>query len=222
MASGKCDTNFKGVTFKPIIQNSSLATRCEIALRWMPLNRIGDESIFTILVEVMAWCRQATRHYMSQCWLRSMGHLKRIFFFCQNLFREWSIACAVRSAQRQYSIQPWRIVNWPLRGKISEFEIRYIFFLFQRICIWKCSWWRHQMETFSALLVLCSGNSPVTGEFPAQRPVTRSFDVFFDLRLNKRLSKQSWGWWFETPSRPLWRHCNAHQNVGHCVKASVC
>ena len=43
---------------------------------------------------------------------------------------------------------------------------------------------------------------------PAQRPVTRSFDVFFDLRLNKRLSKQSWGWWFETLSRPLWRHCN--------------
>ena len=46
------------------------------------------------------------------------------------------------------------------------------------------------------------------GEFPAQRPVTRSFDVFFDLHLNKRLSKQSWGWWFETLSRPLWRHRN--------------
>ena len=42
-----------------------------------------------------------------------------------------------------------------------------------------------------------------------QRPVTRSFDVFFDLRLNKRLRKQSWGWWFETLSRPLWRQCNA-------------
>ena len=45
------------------------------------------------------------------------------------------------------------------------------------------------------------------GEFPTQRPVTRSFDVFFDLRLNKRLSKQPWGWWFETPSLSLWRHC---------------
>ena len=70
------------------------------------------------------------------------------------------------------------------------------------------SWWRHQMETFSALLAICAGNSPVTGEFPAQRPVTRSFDVFFDLRLNKRLSKHSQGWWFETLSRPLWRHRN--------------
>ena len=64
------------------------------------------------------------------------------------------------------------------------------------------------METFSALLAICAGNSPVAGEFPAQRPVTRSFDVFFDLRLNKRLSKQSWGWWFEKLSRPLWRPCN--------------
>ena len=50
------------------------------------------------------------------------------------------------------------------------------------------SWWRHQMETYFALLAICAGNSPVTDEFPAQRPVTRSFDVFFDLRLNKRLS----------------------------------
>ena len=46
------------------------------------------------------------------------------------------------------------------------------------------------METFSALLALCVGNSPVTGEFLAQRPVTRSFDVFFDLALNQQLSKQ--------------------------------
>ena len=69
-------------------------------------------------------------------------------------------------------------------------------------------WWRHQMETFSALLAICAGNSPVPGEFPAQRPVTRSFDVFFDLRVNKRLSKQSRGWWLETLSHPLWRRCN--------------
>ena len=72
-------------------------------------------------------------------------------------------------------------------------------------------WWRHQMETFSALLAICAGNSPVCGEFPTQRLVTRSFDVFFDLRPNKRLSKQSKGWWFETLSRPLWRHRNDYR-----------
>ena len=74
---------------------------------------------------------------------------------------------------------------------------------------WDFPWWRHQMETFSALLAICAGNSPIPGECPAQRPVTRSFDVFFDLRLTKRLSKQPWGWWFETLLRPLWRHRNA-------------
>ena len=64
------------------------------------------------------------------------------------------------------------------------------------------------METFSSLLAICAGNSPVTGEFHAHRPVTRSFDVFFDLRLNKQFHKQSWGWWFDTLSGSLWRHCN--------------
>ena len=52
-------------------------------------------------------------------------------------------------------------------------------------------WWRQQMETFSAVLALCEGNSPVIGEFPSQRPVTRSFDVSFDLHPNKRMSKKT-------------------------------
>ena len=65
--------------------------------------------------------------------------------------------------------------------------------------------WKH----FSALLALCAGNSPVTGEFPSQMPVTWCFDVFFDLRLNKRLSKQPRCRWFETPLCWLWRHWNA-------------
>ena len=63
-------------------------------------------------------------------------------------------------------------------------------------------WWRHQMEAFSALLAL----SLVTGVFPSQRPVTRSFGVFFDLRLNKRLNKKSRCRWFEMPSLSLWRN----------------
>ena len=66
-------------------------------------------------------------------------------------------------------------------------------------------WWRHQMKTFSALLALCARNSAVTGEFPSQRPVTRSFDVSL---IYKRLSIQSWGWWFETPWHSLLRYRN--------------
>ena len=69
-------------------------------------------------------------------------------------------------------------------------------------------WWRHQMGTFSVLLAICAGYSPVTGEFPAQRPVAPSCVVFFDLSLNIRLSNHWWGWSIETLSRPLWRHCN--------------
>ena len=60
-------------------------------------------------------------------------------------------------------------------------------------------------------MMTSSNGNIFPGEFPAQRPVTRSFDVFFELRLNKRLSKQSWDWWFETLSRSLWRHCNGKQ-----------
>ena len=107
---------------------------------------------------------------------------------------------------------------------VWQSKLRYVVWLW--CCHWKqlnlavslewdeeLSWWRHQMETFSVLLGICAGNSPVTGEFIAQRPVTRSFDVFFDLRLDKRLCKQSWGWWFETPLRPLWRHCNGRLEI---------
>ena len=81
------------------------------------------------------------------------------------------------------------------------------------LCHENSAWWRHQMETFCAVLAICAGNSPVPCEFPTQRPVTQSCDVFFDLRLNTRLSKQSWGWWFETPSRPLWRQCNVNAPI---------
>ena len=64
-------------------------------------------------------------------------------------------------------------------------------------------------EYFACYWVLCEGNPPATAGFLSQRPVTQSLDVFYNLRLNKRLSKQSRCWWFETSSRPLWRHCNS-------------
>ena len=64
--------------------------------------------------------------------------------------------------------------------------------------------WKH----FPRYWPICEGNPPVSGGFPSQRPVTRSFDVFFDLCLNKTLSRQSRRRWFETPSHSLWRHYN--------------
>ena len=79
------------------------------------------------------------------------------------------------------------------------------------------------MEASSALLAICAGNSPVTGKFHAQRLVTRSSnDVFCEMHLNKRLSKQSWGWWFETPSHPLSRHCNVYMQWKFIYMTSKC
>ena len=80
-----------------------------------------------------------------------------------------------------------------------------------------------RIETFKRQddVIKGSGNSSVPGEFPTKRPVTRSFDVFFDLRMNKRLSKQWWGWWFQTLSCPLWRHRNGiigYRQLHHTVK----
>ena len=92
------------------------------------------------------------------------------------------------------------------------------FIISHRICAWFCgvllgffgTMMTSSNGNFSALLTLCAGNSQVTGEFPTQRTVTRSFGIFFDLRLNKRLSKQSWGWWFATTLRSWWRHSNPY------------
>ena len=76
----------------------------------------------------------------------------------------------------------------------------------------------HMMMSSSGNIFRVTG--PFCGEItghqwiPPQRPMTRSFDFFY-LRPNKRLSKQSWGWCFETPSHSLWRHCNGHLTTPH-------
>ena len=87
-----------------------------------------------------------------------------------------------------------------------------------KLCLWWCP--KHCTENMMTSWngnIFCitghlRGKFTGPGEFPAQRPVMRSFDIFFGLRLNKWLSKQSWGWWFETLSHPLWRHCNETAN----------
>ena len=68
------------------------------------------------------------------------------------------------------------------------------------------SWPRDWHDVIFRVLALCEGNPPVAGVFPSQRPVTRSIGVFFDVRLNKRLSKQSGSRWFETSWCSIWRH----------------
>ena len=124
--------------------------------------------------------------------------------------------CVIAMAWCKGHITP-SLMHWSYISFVSSQQYGYVYWgtLHQVVacCLMEPSHyliqnWRHQMETFSALLAICADNSPVTDEFPAQRPMTQSINVYFDLRLNKRLSKQWWDWWFETPPRPLWCHCN--------------
>ena len=103
--------------------------------------------------------------------------------------------------QTYNQMEYWELTDWVYCDSSMDASATMLLIM---SCILE-TWLRHQMETFSASLAICAVNC---GEFPTQRPVTRSFDVFLDLRLNKRLSKQSCGWWFETLSCPLWRHRN--------------
>ena len=114
-------------------------------------------------------------------------------------------------------VQPSSFIIWPVTNTnfYSAQFTKYLMSLRRRSLLSfraeSYLWWRHQMETFSALLTLCAGYSPATSEFPSQRPVKQKFDVFFDMRLNKRLSKQS--------RRDLSRHC-AHYDVTVMLNSS--
>ena len=128
-----------------------------------------------------------TKSYWTPCGLVTPYSIIKL---CLIWSRQKLVTCLLPS---HYLNQCWLIVNWNLMNKLK-------------------SWRHYQMETFSVLLAICVGNSPGIGEFPAQRLVTRNLDDFFDLHLNKWLSKQGWGWWFEMPSHQLWRHCNGNSN----------
>ena len=69
LAPGKFQFNFRKIIFKLTLVNGDWGISCEISLRWMPQDLTDDKST---LVQVMAWCCQATSHYLSQCWPRSM------------------------------------------------------------------------------------------------------------------------------------------------------
>ena len=157
----------------------------------------------------MAWCHTAPSHHLARCWLITTvlgiiptGTLRYSHWYLNYIFE----------------IAFLKLNHFPLNLCHENYHKNEYTFL----SIFAHEWIRKSLymifimtssdETFPASLVICAGNSPVTGEFPAQRLVTRNFDVFFNLRLNKRLSKQWRGWWFETPSRSLLRHCNICMN----------
>ena len=130
---------------------------------------------------------------------------------------------------RQYPINHWIHYGWYIYIYIKFYRVNvtctphkiyvvccFVVLLYNQTML--VSWWRQQNGNIFRITGLCAGNSPVTGEFPSQGPVTRSFDVFFHLRLIKRLSKQTWGWWFEKPSHPLSRYSNVFDAFNHILQ----
>ena len=116
-----------------------------------------------------------------------------IWFYSHQLSKSWQII----SYRESYG----NLVNWygVINGILAN-----------------STWWFHQMETFSALLAFYVGNSPVTGT----KANDMELSCFFNPRLNKWLSKQSWGCWFQMPSGSLWHHCNVNHSAefmqGNC------
>ena len=145
----------------------------------------------------------------TKIWFINMPFSFRALGYCGHKYEAMQ-AWEIVKSECMTSVVFKRLFIWKAIVRIRWRAIWYVSRISHTFCafiicsFFLVSWWRHQMEIFSALLAICVGNSPVNGEFPAQRPVTRSFGVFFDLQMNERLSKQSWGWWFEEPSRPFW------------------
>ena len=162
--------------------------------------------------QVMACCLTAPSHYVNQCWLgiQGMCHsailpksnviLAKKITFDNDIFKTFG-----ESSKGQWVKQPpvHGAKMGPTWSRLDQYSLS---ILDSDGLLLKCMMTSSNRNIFC--LAIYAGNPPAPGEFPAQRPVTRSFDVFFDLRLNKWLSKQWWGWWFEMPSHPLWRHCN--------------
>ena len=184
-----------------------LSISFEFALRWMPqdptiswwCHQIGNISSQRALCEgnppvtggfpsKLQW-RGALMFSLNCAWINGWANIRdasdfrhhRTHYYVIVMYQQWSTLLKVKACCHQ----------------ATSHDLNKCWQSSTCMTTYKSAWWRHQMETFSALLALCAGNSPVTDVFPTQRPVTRSFDVFFELRLNKQLNKQSWGWWFE-------------------------
>ena len=130
----------------------------------------------------MACCLTAPSHYQNQCWLTIKGDL------WHSLESNFTRSPGEINPQHVFRNYTFEITSTSPRDGLKWFMMM-----------------SSNGNIFRITGPLC-GEFTGHGEFPTQRPVTQSFDVFFDL--NKRLSKQPWGWWFETPSWSLWRQCN--------------
>ena len=132
-------------------------------------------------------------------------YLLNLLFKCKNVLLRWRAHETYIKIRKYHRL--WIALEnvWGVRGRYIQMHFcEWFFFILINMMT------SSNGNIFRVTGPLC-GEFTGPGEFPTQRPVTRSFDVFFDLHLNKRLSKQPWAWWFETPSWSFWRQCNVFQ-----------
>ena len=142
LAPGRFQINFRQVIFKLTLVNGGWGISYEISLRWMPLCLIVDKST---LVQVMAWCRQATSHYLSQCWPRSMlpngvTRPQWVKYTGLKLGHHWVSRCPnmLGHQQVQYPLQRHMSPSAILSLAINDFE--YIILKMKRHSKWPKSW----------------------------------------------------------------------------------
>ena len=178
----------------------------------------------------MDLCCQPTSHYLNQCWhiikVVLWHSAERNFtrssheFNLYHVFSDHTFKITITSARVLWSPdlmlgEGWLMGFswcWLIGVILHASEVEFAFGKnHDDIIKWKhFSLTGHLCGEFTGLRWIphTKASDAETGEFPTQRPVTRSFDVFFDLRLGERLSKHSWSWWLEKPSRPLWHQSN--------------
>ena len=188
-------------------QNSTLKVITSHAFSWIWLvihagmRLCSLEYYIAIYFRSHRTTREINTKLTTEWWAIRHDHTYVVYFGMIKRFSKWRLTMLPYLYGAMFTFwfwQPYRSHNalWELVIIIRQ-QVRNL-----------TSWWRHPVEIFRALLAICAGNSQVTGEFPTQRPVTQSFDNLFHLRLNKWMGKQSFGWRFATPPRPLWRPCN--------------
>ena len=201
------------VTFVPKGSVNNMSELIQITSWRQSVEPIGFPSLSpvvgnTLLCHVSSWTIQGLE--VGQCLCNFATAVTRVYSAWGNVHPS--------PKSRENGMFSWILLYWSFlmyRHFCNQWVVR---FLCMRLTVWCTgyfSWRRHQMKTVSALLAICAVKSP------AQRPVTRNFDVFFDPHPNKRFSKQWWGWWFETLSCPLWRHRNVSTVSGHVINVAA-
>ena len=163
--------------------------------RWFYLHL--PEIVDIRVTEYVLFQVSLAKFYMIECWL-SLCYTKSTYLWSMNKNIKWYQDVSYYSGEQWVEYQSYRGTFADLYHPEWLSRPREKLGVTKHVDVIK---WKHFPRYWSLLWEFT-----VHRWIPSQMPVTRSFDIFFDLHLNKRLSKQSLGWWFGTPSRSFWRH----------------